>query len=245
MWRFTKKFLFARLSELIILVPLVPFMLFLNSQSIDVNLSVPPPQDPKITTIIVYPKLRAIGIVGETVYNRQVVWLEDQQVGEAVEITTDTNGHFVAALDSASAFVRPGAHQVVALVEIEQDKVFLVESNVLVYSIDDQFKVTLDPASRGDISLQISDITEEEFKALQATYQLRTLSADERQLLAYREMGLRAILFWFTVFQLIIYIILLVVIPYFILLRWRRKKAQHQSFWSIGKGIYFQPPEAE
>ncbi|GEM_PF-3563312 len=245
MRRFIKKFLFARLSELIILVPLVPFVLFLNSQNINVKLSVPPPQDPKITTIIVYPKLRAIGIVGETVYNRQVVWLEDQQVGEAVEVTTDTNGHFVAALDSASAFVRSGAHRVLALMEIEQDKVFLVKSNALVYSINDQFEVTLDPASRGDINLQISDITEEEFKALQSTYRLRILSVDEHQQLAYREMGLREILFWFTVFQWIIYIILLAVIPFFIFLRWRRKKSQHQSFWSIGKGIYFQSPKAE
>lgn len=242
MKRFLKKFFSIEISELIVLVVFFPFLwiLLLNNQSVNVSVIVEPLQDPQITTLTVYPNLKAlsISISGEAIYNTQLMWLEDQEVGEAVELTTETSGYFVAALDSSSQLTSVGSHQVIAIIEIEQDEVILLISEILAYSIDEEFNVTLDPFSGNDVILLTDDITEDEFKALQNKYQLSVLSSNEYERLKYRRLSYEKMFSWFTVFQWTIYIITLVFVPYLLIRRWRRKKNQGKSFWDLGNGVY-------
>jgi len=241
MKRFLKKLFSIRISELIVLVVFIPSLWALsNNQNINLSVTILPPQDPQITTITVYPDLKALSISGEAIYNTQLMWLEDQEVGEAIELTIDTGGHYVAALDNSSQLTSVGTHKVIAWTTIEQDEVILLESNVLTYSIDEKFNVALDSISRDDVTLLTDSITEDEFKDLQDKYQLSVLSPSEYERLKYQRLYYEKMRPWFTVFRWIIYIIVLVFVPYLLISRWRRKKAQHKSFWSIGKGIYFQ-----
>ena len=240
MKRLFKKLFSIRISELIVLVLFVPiFGTLLSNQNINIGVTVALPQEPKMTSITVHPNLRALSIVVETVYNTQLMWLEDQETGQAVELTTDKEGYFVVALDNSSQLTQVGRHRVLALIEIVQDKTILLESEVLWYTIDDEFNVTLDPARRRPTALQIQNITTDELKALQSKHQLSVLSADRYQLLKSLRTSSQKILFWFAVYRWIIYAILLLYVPFLIIKRWRRKKAKHQSFWSLGQGIYF------
>ncbi len=189
MKRFIKKLFSIEISELIVLVVFVPSLwALLNNQNVNLSVTVAPLEDPQITTLTVYPNLKAlsISISGEAIYNTQLMWLEDREVGEAVELTTETGGYFVAALDNSSQMTSIGSHRVIALMEIEQDKVILLISDVLAYSIDEQFNVTLDPFSGNDVTLLTDNITEDEFKALQDKYQLSVLSSSEYEQLKYQ-----------------------------------------------------------
>lgn len=242
MKRFFKKLLSIRISELIVLVVFVPSLwAFLQNQNVNVSVNVPPPQDPEITTITVYPNLKSlsINISGETIYNTQLMWLEDQEVGEAVELTTDTGGYFVAALDASSQLTSVGSHQVFAWTTVEQEEVIMLKSDVLIYFVDEQFNITLDPAS-DNVTLLTDDITEDEFKALQNKYQLSILSSDDYEELEYQRLSYEKMYSWFTVFQWVIYSILLIFVSYLIIKRWQRKKKKHKSFWSLGDGIYLE-----
>lgn len=242
MKRFIKKLSSIRISELIIIVVLFPSLwALLNNQNINIGVTVLPPQDPEITEITAYLNLKAlsISVAGETIYNTQLMWLEDQSTGQAIELTTDTSGHFVAALDSSSQWTSVGTHQVIALIEIEQKEIILLKSNVLSYTIDEQFNVTLDPFSE-DVNLLTANITVDEFKSLQDRYQLSLVSSADYALLKNRWLSFARMFFWFTVFEWTIYIITLVFVPYLLFRRWRRKKSEHQPFWALGKGIYFQ-----
>lgn len=240
--RFIKKIFSIEMSELVVIVVFAPFLLaILNNQNINIGVTVPPPQDPKITTVIAYPNLKApsIGIAGKTIYNTQLIWLEDQVTGQAIELITDTDGYFVATLDESSQFTSVGAHQVIALIEIEQDEVILLKSNVLSYSIDEQFNITLEPFSEG-ITLLTANITEDSLKGLQDKYQLSILSSNDYAQLKNRWLSFEQMFFWFTVFEWTIYVIVLLFVPYLLIRRWKRKKAEHKSFWSLGRGVYFQ-----
>ncbi|MBU1165232.1 hypothetical protein KKA15_06785 [Patescibacteria group bacterium] len=242
MKRLLKKLLSIRISELIVLVVFVPILgSLLNNQNVNVSVTVPPPQDPEITAVTVHPNLKAlsISVAGETIYNTQLIWLEDQAVGEAVELTTDTGGYFVAALDESSQLTTVGPHQVIALLEIEQNETILLKSNIVTYTIDEKFDVVLDPIN-GDVALTVSNITEDEFTNLQERYKLRVLPSSDYEQLKYRWLSYEQMFSWFTVFEWTIYVIILLFIPYLLIRRWRRKKAEHKSFWSLGDGIYFQ-----
>lgn len=242
MKRFIKKLFSIRISELIVLVVFIPSLwVFLNNQNVNVGVTVLPPQDPEITTITTYPNLKSlsISISGEAIYNTLLMWLEDQEVGEAVELTIDTSGYFVAALDNSSQLTSVGSHQVFAWTTIEQEEVIILKSDVLFYSINEQFDITLDSAS-SDVTLLEEDITEDEFKALQDKYKLSILSSDEYEQLRYQRLSYEKIFSWLTVFQWTIYIIVLLFVPYLLIRRWKRKKGEHKSFWSLGDGIYFQ-----
>lgn len=241
MKRFIKKLFSIRISELIIIVVLFPPLWFLlNNQNINIGVTVPPPQDPKITTITAYPNLKAfsIGIAGKTIYNTQLIWLEDQAIGKAVEVITDTGGYFVATLDESSHLASVGSHKVIALIEFGQDQVIILKSNVLAYTIDEQFNITLDPLS-SDVTLLTANITEDALKGLQDKYQLSVLSSNDYAQLKNRWLSFERMFFWFTVFEWTIYVIILLYVPYLLVRRWRRKKAEHKSFWSLGRGIYF------
>lgn len=242
MQRFFKKLFSIKISELIIIVVFIPSLLiFVNNQNVNVGVTVLPPQDPQITTITVYPDLKAlsISISGETIYNTQLMWLEDQEVGEAVELTTDTGGYYIAALDNSSLLTSIGTHKVIAWTTIEQEDITVLVSNVLAYSVDEQFNVTLEPLS-GDIILLTDNITQDEFNALVDKYKLSVLSSSEYEQLHYQRLSYEEMFSWFTVYKWIIYIIIIVFVPYLLISRWRRKKAEHKSFWSLGDGIYFQ-----
>lgn len=241
MKRFLKKLFSIRVSELVIIVGLVPILVFLlDNQNVNIGVTVLPPQNPVITTITVYPDLKAlsIGVAGETIYNTELIWLEDIVIGKAIELTTDTGGSFVAALDDSSQWTSVGVHKVIALMEIEQDEVILLKSNLLIYSIDEQFNITLNQQS-GDIKLLTDNITEEEFQGLQDKYQLTVLKPDNKILLKNRGSSYEKMSTLYPVFEWTIYVIVLLIIPYLIIKRWRRKKTEHKSFWTLGKGIYF------
>ncbi len=240
-----KKLLSIEISELIVAVAIIPSLwAFLGDGNVNVSVSVPPPQDPLITTVTVYLNLKALSISGETIYNTQLMWLEDQEVGEAVELTTDTGGYYVAPLDNSSSFTSVGTHEVIAWTTIKQEEVILLVSNVLAYTVDEQFNITLDPSSDG-IILLTDTISEDEFKALQDKYKLSVLSSSDYEQLKYQRLGYEKMFFWFTAYQWSIYIILLAFVPYLIIRRWRRKKAEHKSFWSLGDGIYFKHEQSK
>ena len=239
MKKFIKKLFSIEISELVAIVVLVPSLYaFANNQNVNIGVTVPPPRDPLITTITAYPNLKALRISGETIYNTQLMWLEDQEVGEAVELTTDTGGYFVAALDNSSQLTGVGTHKVIAWTTIEQEEVIVLVSNVFAYSVDEQFNITIDPSS-SDITLLRENITQDEFNALQDKYKLSVLSSSEYEQLHYQRLSYEKMFSWFTAYQWTIYIIILVFVPYLLIRRWRRKKAEHKSFWSLGDGIYF------
>lgn len=241
MRRLLKKLSSIKISELIVLIVFMPiFGTLLNSQNVNIGVTVALPQNPKMTSITVHPNLRALSIVVETIYNTQLMWLEDQETGQIIELTTDKEGYFIAALDNSNRLTQVGTHRLMALIEIVQDKTILLESKVLWYTIDNEFYITLDPASRRSTALRIQNITTDELKALQSKYQFSVLSADRYQLIKSLWTSSQKILFWFAVCRWIIYAILLLFVPYLIIARWRRKKAENKSFWSIGRGIYFQ-----
>jgi len=237
MKRVIRKLSAVKISELIVIASFIPFILFTSSGNVNVGVTVAPPQPPKITAITVHPTLRAITIAGESIYNTEKVYLEDTSRGRAVELSTDEEGRFVAALDP-SQFTKTGTHQVRAIMEIRQEEYILLESSLITYSLDKNFNLTLDPANRQAVALLIEDITSDELARRQEASRLRTLSFTEYQALngeleAYQEMD-----FWLTVYEWTIYLILVTFIPFALLKRWHRKKAEHQPFWSLGNGVY-------
>lgn len=239
MKRFLKKLSSIKISELIVVTIFLPFVILSLTNRVKLELVISPSENPAIKTITVHPNPRALSIGGQMGYANQLMWLEDQEQKEIIKLYTDENSNFIAALDSSSRLTRVGSHRVVALIEIVQDKTILLESEVLRYTIDNEFNVTLDPASRRTIAFRIQNITDDELKALQSKHQLSILSLDRNQEIKSQWTSIKEMFFWFAVYNWTIYAILLLFVPYLIVKRWRRKKAEHQSFWSLGRGIYF------
>lgn len=233
-----KKLHSIRISELIVIGSFIPFVFLISQGNVNVGVTAAPPQAPEITTITVHPNLRAITIAGESIYNTAKLYLEDTSRGRAVELSTDKDGRFVAALDP-SQFTKTGTHQVRAIIEIKQNnRYYYLESDLVTYSLDKNFNLVLDPADRSEVSVLTQDIASDKFKARQSQHRLLALRPSEYQVFTetlsyYQEMN-----FWLTVYKWIIYLILITFIPFALLKRWQRKKAEHQSFWHLGNGVY-------
>ena len=228
------------ISELIGIAALIPFTI-LAASNVSVSVTILPPQAPEITSITAYPNLEAISIEGETVYNTQLLWLEDQVHGEAIQVVTDEKGNFVAALDSSSLATQEGPHKIVALIELVGEKALLLESNEVQYSIDENYNVIKEPFSDYDIIVSDQNITQDELGEMQKQYQLSILSSNKNQPLTYQASSYKKMSFWFIVWQWAILILSGTLIILLVIMRWRRKRFQHESFWSLGKGIHFRP----
>lgn len=239
MRKFLKKLFSIKISELIFISAFIPLIGF-SLSGINLNLDIFPPENPKNKVITTHPNLRALSIEGHMGYANRLMWLEDQEQEEVVQLYTDENSNFIAALDNSSLITQVGSHKVIAYMGITTSETSLIKSNVADFFIDKNFNVILDPESSKGITVLSSDMTKSEFEATQKKYNVRVVGSSKYFPLIYRALSYKETFFRFTVYKRVIYLILLLFVPYALMMRWRRKKSRHESFWSLGDGIYFQ-----
>lgn len=237
-----RKFFSIGISELIVIPIILPFFIILFSLTNEAKLEfiISPAKNPEIKTMTIHPNLKAISIGGQMGYAYQPMWIEDQEQREIIQLLTDENGDFVAALDSSSLITHEGKHKVIVYTGITTSETPLVRSNTVEFFIDKNFNVILDPKSAKDVILLNSDMTKSEFEAEQRKYDLKIVSSVEYYPSIYKPLSYKETFYRFIILERIIYLILILFIPYALMMRWRRKKSRHESFWSLGDGIYFQ-----
>ncbi|MFC1687266.1 hypothetical protein ACFL0L_01710 [Patescibacteria group bacterium] len=235
-----QKYLRVRISELISIFVVIPFILLVQSNmNVNVSVFVAPPEDPVITEIIVHPHLYGYTIKGESIYNTQPVWIEDHSRAQIVEVNTDVDGNFTAVIDSKSKFTRFGSHHIVAHIEIKQDEVIFLESNEVIITIDEDFNLSLDPESKNNIVLSIDNITQEELENLQTQNNFSILPHTQYGAFTKYVNSYKNLSQLYTAYQLIIHLLILLFVLFSMTRRFERKKSSGKPFWSLGKGIYF------
>lgn len=236
----TKRIIHAKISELISVFVVIPLILLVQSNAnINVSVFVAPPQDPIITEIISHPNLNALTIKGESIYNTETVQIEDQIQRQAVEVVTDVEGNFTAVIDGSSKLTWEGPHKIVAYIHIKQDQVIVLESDEVLFDIDEKFNVVFDSANTKDVLLSVNKITTEEIEILQTQNDFSILPHAHYEAFKGYVSSYRNLSQLYQSYQLVIYLLILFFFLFAMTRRVKRKKANGQSFWSLGKGIYF------
>lgn len=229
-----------RVSELVVIVLIIiPFVCYAAQTNVNLSVTVAPPQAPEVTTITVYQSQHAISIQGETVYLDQLIYIEDMSIGETLELQTDDQGNFIAVLDDSSRFAQVGRHQIIAITEIDQEDCSHMESEEIVYNIDQDYQVTIDTSGDQQVELLTDDISRNELEDLQRSYPSKDTSTKfEHTSCCIAVLGLEQEAQRLIVWQWVVIVFAGLSIIFLLIKRWRRKKKQGKSFWDLGNGIY-------
>lgn len=247
MRKFLKKFSLIEISELIVVLIIIVMgdvlVNFSFAAETELRLRIlPSPESeitkPQITTIIVYPNLKALSIGGDMGQSNKTMWLEDLEQDEISQLLTDENSDFIAALDHSCLTARKGLHRVVVYIATAEDESVLLSSDIVTFTIDDDFNVILDPSSANDVTLSSHNITRNELEDLQSKYQLKIIGAGDIQPLINRLKSYTELVDRYVIWRWVIIIYSGLAIIFLIVRRWLRKRSQHKSFWSLGNGIY-------
>jgi len=234
-----KKLSAIKISELIsisIVVPILGFNLSLNT---NISQIINPTPDPQITAINIHQNLRAISIEGDTECPDELLWIEDLEQEEIFQLTTDHEGGFILAADDTMLIAQPGSHKIIAFMGVTSSKDPILKSNEVNYYIDQDYNAGLDLSGDSQVIMTTYDSTRSEIAQLQKQYNQNYIGSSSNHPLSYEALSYKNTVFWITVFEYVIIALMLIFIPFAIIRRWRRKKARHESFWSLGKGIYF------
>ncbi|XOU94227.1 MAG: hypothetical protein ACNFW9_05275 [Candidatus Kerfeldbacteria bacterium] len=225
------------LVALIILI--VPTICLAVSDSVNVSVTVAPPQAPEITIITAYSDQHAISIQGKTIYKDQIIYLVDNLIGETLELQTDDQGNFIAIVDDSSRFVQIGQHQIVVLIEINQEECNHLEGEKILYYVNQDYQVTVDISNDQNVELLIDDISKKELEDLQRAHPNRDTSTTLiDNICNIAELGFGQENQRLTVWQWVVIVFSSLVIMMLLVKRWIRKKRQGKSFWSLDVGTY-------
>lgn len=239
-----KRIFLTKISEFLVIlfmaIGFVGFYMVGTAAETHLMLSVFVPKEPKIDSITIYPNINAVSFNGQMGYAEKITWLDDQESGEIIQFLTNEDSKFTAALSSTSLMLQPGLHKVVAYLNLmgKDKKEGLIKSNVVGYLIDENSKLILDPQSSKDVVISTQDISLGEFRSLQQKFQVSIVRPSQSAQVNYWLEGYQEAYVWFIVWEWSVVFIYLVSVCVLIYQRWRRKKRQGQSFWSIGKGVY-------
>jgi len=234
-----KKLFTIKFSELIVISITVPLTFAGMAPSVNFAQVIKPIPDLQIESIMFNPDLKILIIEGQTSFPNESLWIDDQEMGEVIQLTTDSNGRFIAAMDDSYLSASIGSHEIIAYVGATNITTPLTGSSTAQYSIDENYNVSLNLSKGEGITLLGGDIITADLKNQQQKYQMKLVSRRDSQPTIYKAISYRGVVFWQTVLKVITYAVILLIIIIAVIRRRRRKKAMGQSFWSLGKGIYF------
>jgi len=234
-----KKLKSIKISELIVVGIVIPLTFAGMSPSVNFSQEIMPIPDVQIKTIIFNPDLKILQIEGQTIFKNETLWIDDQEQGEVIKLTTDSNGRFIAAMDDSYLSASVGSHEIIAYVGVTNITTPLTGSSKAQYTINENYNVSLDLSKSQGITLLGGEIITSDLKVEQEKYQMKLVSQRESQPTIYKALSYKGVVFWQTVLKIFTLVIVVLIIVLAIIKRQRRKKALGQSFWSLGKGIYF------
>lgn len=241
MKKIIKKISSIKVSELISMAIVIPVLGISLSLNTNISQIINPANDPQITAINIHQNLKTISIEGETDYPDELIWIEDLEQEEIFQLTTDQEGNFILGADDTMLIARPGQHKIIAFMGATSNKDPILKSDEVNYFIDSDYNAGLDLSGDNQVTMTTYDTTKSEIAQLQKQYSQNYIGSSSNHPLSYQALSYKNTVFWMTVFEYVIIILLFLFIPFATIRRWRRKKASNESFWRLGKGIYFDP----